>query len=104
MTIQNQLLSSIAGFDPRPLVAAYGPPLYTKRKDRTGTLNENFWAAFYATLNEIRFENRENEFYRFNEKIYEQFSTHLLMDQIGNDIFNCSQIWQGYEALAELRN
>jgi phage/plasmid-associated DNA primase len=78
--------------------------MYTKRQDRTGTLNENFWAAFYATLNEIRFENRENEFYKYNDKIYEAFSTHLLMDQISNDIFNCSCVWPGYEALAELRN
>ena len=36
--------SVVSSFDPRPLVAAYGPPLYTKRKDRIGALNEKFWA------------------------------------------------------------
>ena len=88
MTIHNQLLSQVCGFDPRSLVAAYGPPLYTKRKDRIGALNEKFWAAFYASLNEVIFENRENQFYQFNQKIYSEQSEHLIMDQISNDTWN----------------
>jgi P4 family phage/plasmid primase-like protien len=104
MTIHNQLLSSASGFDPRPLVAAYGPPLYTKRKDRIGALNEKFWAAFYASLNEVIFENREKQFYQFNEKIYIPQSEHLIMDQISNDIFAAAQNWKGYASLDALRN
>jgi hypothetical protein len=104
MTIHNQLLSSVCGFDPRPLIAAYGPPLYSGRKGARGILNEKFWAAFYATLNEVIFENRENQFYQYNGKIYIPHSEHLIMDQISNDILNAAQAWPGYGALAELRN
>jgi phage/plasmid-associated DNA primase len=105
MTIHNQLLSSITNFDLRHVIGAYGPPLYTtKRKDRLGTLNEKFWAAFYATLNEVLFENRENQFYQYNDKIYIPQSEHLIMDQISNDILNASLTWKGYEGLAPLRN
>jgi hypothetical protein len=68
MTIHNQLLSSVADFDPRALVLRYGPPLFIKRKDRAGILNERFWAAFYATLNEVKYENRENQYYLYGGK------------------------------------
>ena len=51
-----------------------------------GTLNEVFWSAFFATLNEILYENREGEFYGYGGKIYDPTSEHLLRQQLTNDI------------------
>jgi phage/plasmid-associated DNA primase len=104
MSIQNQLSSSIAGVDLRSLMIAYGPPNYPTKRNPVGTINENFWAAFFATCNEILYENRESEFYQYDGKIYNPFSTHLLLDQLGNDLMFAAQNWPDYGPLAQLRN
>ena len=69
-----------------------------------GTLNEVFWAAFFATLNEILYENREGEFYGYGGKIYDPTSDHMLREQLTNDILQASQEWPGYLALSQLCN
>jgi phage/plasmid-associated DNA primase len=104
MTIQNQLFSDTTGLDLQSLVQAYGPPHYPTKRNPVGTLNERFWAAFYATSNEVLFENRENQCYQFTGKIHEPRSEHLILDQISNDIMTAARNWSGYDPLAELRN
>jgi phage/plasmid-associated DNA primase len=88
------------------MIQTYGPPHYPTKRNPIGSLNEDFWAAFIATYNEIIFENRENDFYKYFPPIgiYRLLSSHLLMQQISNDILSASQNWSGYDALAELRN
>src|SRR5262249_12882605 len=65
-----------------------------------------FWAAFVATFNEIIYENREGDFYKYVPPIgiYKLLSSHLLLRQISNDVLAASRDWAGYEALAQLRN
>jgi hypothetical protein len=106
MTIQNQLFTDLAKFDLGTHVQEYGPPHYPTERNPVGHLNERFWAALVATHNEVLFENRENDFYRYLPSIgiYEPFTEHLLLDQIANDIWNAAQNWRGYDPLAELCN
>ena len=107
MTIHNQLLSDTTNLDLAALIAAYGPPHYPTERNPVGTLNEVFWAHYFATFNEILYENNEIEFYRFIEQsagIYHRFSEHLLRQQISNDILHAANTWTGYGALAQLRN
>ena len=107
MTIHNQLLSDTTNLDLAALIAAYGPPHYPTERNPVGTLNEVFWAHYFATFNEILYENNEIEFYRFIEQsagIYHRFSEHLLRQQISNDILSAANTWAGYGALAQLRN
>jgi hypothetical protein len=103
--IHNTMLSSkLATVDLPKLINEYGPPHFPTQRNPVGTLNENFWAALYATCNEAVFENRENGFWQFETRKYDSFSTHLLMDQIANDILWSAQNWPGYIPLAQLRN
>ena len=104
--ILNQFLTDTAKLDLTKMIKTYGPPHYPTRRNPVGTLNEDFWAAFIAIHNEIIFENRENEFYKYFPPIgiYGLWSAHLLLQQISNDVLAASQNWQGYRALAELRN
>jgi phage/plasmid-associated DNA primase len=106
--IHNQFFSDMTASDlqnrVQDIIRIYGPPHYPTKRNPVGTLNERFWAAFYAALNEVLFENRENQYYQFNGKIHETRSPYLIMDQISNDIMVAAQNWSGYAALAELRN
>jgi phage/plasmid-associated DNA primase len=106
MTIHNQLFTDTRGLDLKNLIQAFGPPHYPTTRNPVGTLNEDFWAAFIATHNEILFENREGEFYKYFPPIgiYRLLSGHLLLQQISNDILAASVKWPGYGALAQLRN
>jgi P4 family phage/plasmid primase-like protien len=104
MTIYNQLYTDLQGFDLGDHISRYGPPHWPTKSNPVGVLNEAFWAALVAELNYILFENRENEFYKYNSRIYERLSAHLLFQQISNDILRASGIWPGYEPLAQLRN
>ena len=52
------------------LVKKYGAPHFPTMRNPVGTLNERFWAAFFATLNEVIYENREDDFYKYGGKIY----------------------------------
>jgi putative DNA primase/helicase len=66
--------------------------------------NEDFWAALLAEFNHILFEGRENQFYKYNGRIYDRFSAHLLFQQFSNDILRASTLWPGYELISQLRN
>jgi putative DNA primase/helicase len=104
MTIYNQCITDLRSFDLGNHIKRYGPPHYPTKRNPVGQLNEDFWAALEAEFNHILFENRENEFYKYNSRIYEAFSVHLLLQQISNDILRASENWQGYAPLAQLRN
>ena len=104
MTIYNRLYTDLQCFDLGSHIRKYGPPHYSTERNPVGQLNEDFWAALEAEFNHILFENRENEFYKYNSRIYERFSVHLLLQQISNDILAASENWQGYDPLAQLRN
>jgi hypothetical protein len=106
MTIQNQFFTDTTNLNLAKLIKIYGPPHYPSERNPAGILNEDFWAAFIASHNEIIFENRENEFYKYFAPvgIYQILSVHLLLQQISNDILAASQNWPGYKALAQLRN
>ena len=65
MTIHNQLLSDTMTLDLSALIKKYGAPHFPTKRNPVGTLNEVFWSAFFATLNEILYENREGEFYGY---------------------------------------
>jgi P4 family phage/plasmid primase-like protien len=106
MIIQNELFSEIRSLNLNSLIQAYGPPHYPTKRNPVGTLNEDFWAAFIATQNDILFESHEAEFYKYFQSngIYRLFGSHLLLQQISNDILSASQNWSGYEALEQLRN
>jgi hypothetical protein len=71
-----------------------------------GDLNERFWAALEAVYNEILFENREGEFYKYFPPIgiYEPYTQHLLLEQIANDIWTASKNGPNYAPLAQLCN
>jgi P4 family phage/plasmid primase-like protien len=103
MTIYNQLYTDLQNFDLGAHIKKYGPPHWTTKRNPVGQLNEDFWAALEAELNHILFENRENEFYKYNSRIYERFSVHLLLQQISNDILCAADNW-GCALLAQLRN
>ena len=104
MTIHNQLLSDTMTLDLSALIKKYGAPHFPTKRNPVGTLNEVFWSAFFATLNEILYENREGEFYGYGGKIYDPTSEHLLRQQLTNDILRASQEWLGYLALSQLCN
>ena len=104
MTIHNQLLSDTMTLDLSALIKKYGAPHFPTKRNPVGTLNEVFWSAFFATLNEILYENREGEFYGYGGKIYDPTSEHLLRQQLTNDILRASQEWPGYLALSQLCN
>jgi P4 family phage/plasmid primase-like protien len=104
MTIYNQYCTDLRNFDLGAHIKKYGPPHWTTKQNPVGQLNEDFWAALEADLNHILFENRENEFYKYDSRIYTRFSAHLLLQQISNDILRASDTWQGYRPLAQLRN
>ena len=104
MTIYNQLYTDLQNFDLGTHIRQYGPPHWIIKHNPVGVLNEAFWAAIEANLNYILFENRENEFYKYNSRIYERFSVHLLLQQISNDILRASDLWPDYAPLAQLRN
>ena len=104
MTTYNRDFTDTANLDLAAFVQQYGPPHYPTRRNPVGSLNEVFWAGFMADLNEMLFENRENEFYRYGGNIYLPMSQHLLLDQVTNDILRAAQGWQGYEPLNQLCN
>lgn len=107
MTIHNQLLSDTTNLDLTALIATYGPPHYCTKRNPVGTLNEVFWAHYFAMFNEILYENLEIQFYQYIEQqagIFHPFSEHLLRQQISNDILYAANNWPGYPALAQLRN
>jgi hypothetical protein len=106
MTIQNQLSTNLSKFDLGRHIQEYGPPHYPTKRNPVGSLNERFWAALLALYNEILFENREGQFYKYFSPrgIYEPFTEHLLLEQIANDIWRASQNWAGYDPLAQLCN
>jgi phage/plasmid-associated DNA primase len=62
--------------------------------------------CWYAIYNDILFENREGEFYKYCPPIgiYELLSGHLLLQQLANDIWAAAQNWPGYCALGQLCN
>jgi putative DNA primase/helicase len=107
MSIHNKLLSDATNLDLAALIDTYGPPHYPTKRDPAGRLNEVFWAHYFATLNEILYENLEGDFYQYSEKrcgIFHRLSEHLLRQQISNDILNGANNWPGYLPLAQLRN
>ena len=104
MTIHNQDLTDTGGLDLKSLVIKYGPPHFPTKKNPIGQLNELFWSAFFATNNEVLYENHEGGFYRYGGKIYDQTSEHLLRGQLANDILRASKEWPGYAALSQLCN
>ena len=53
MTIHNQLLSDTMTLDLSALIKKYGSPHFPTKRNPVGTLNEVFWSAFFATLNEF---------------------------------------------------
>src|SRR6516164_9744278 len=107
MSIHNKLLSDATNLDLAALINTYGPPHYPTKRDPAGRLNEVFWAHYFATLNEILYENLEGDFYQYCEKrsgIFYRLSEHLLRQQISNDILNGANNWPGYLPMAQLRN
>jgi putative DNA primase/helicase len=106
MTIQNKLYTDLSNLDLEAYIKEYGPPHYPTKRDPAGRLNERFWATLFAVHNEILFENREGEFYKYAPPIgiYERLTQHLIMQQIANDIWTASQNWPGYTALGQLCN
>jgi phage/plasmid-associated DNA primase len=106
MTIQNNLYTDLRSFDLAAHIQNYGPPHYPTKTNLVGSLNERFWAALEAAYNEILFENREGEFYKYAPPvgIYEPFTQHLLLEQIANDIWTASQNWGPYFPLQVLCN
>jgi hypothetical protein len=106
MSIHNRLYTDLQSFDLAQHIQGYGPPHYPTRRNPVGTLNERHWAALLALHNEILFENREGEFYKYCQPIgiYELLSAHLLLEQLANDIWTAAQNWPGYGALAQLCN
>jgi phage/plasmid-associated DNA primase len=107
MTIHNQLISDTASLDLSALITTYGAPHYHTKRNPVGVLNEVFWAHYFATFNEIVYENLETQFYQYIEQqsgIFHPFSDHLLRQQISNDILAAANTWPGYDALAQLRN
>ena len=104
MAIYNQDLTDTDGLDLRSLIIKYGPPHFPTKRNAVGTLNELFWSAFFATNNEVIYENRESRFYRYGGKIYDQTSEHLLRGQLANDILRASKEWPSYEPLSQLCN
>ena len=82
MTIHNQQLTDTRGLDLDAFIRRHGPPHYPTQRNPVGTLNERFWAAFLATFNELIYENREDQFYRYGGKIYIPTSEHLLREQL----------------------
>src|SRR5215472_2910467 len=106
MTIQNKLYTDLRNFDLGAHIRKYGPPHYPTERNPVGTLNEWFWATLFAAYNEVLFENREGEFYKYSPPvgIYEHFTQHLLMTQIANDVWAASRNWPDYAALGQLCN
>ena len=104
MTTHNRDFTDTANLDLDAFIRQYGPPHYPTQRNPVGSLNEVFWAGFMADFNEMLFENRENEFYRYGGKIYLPTSQHLLLDQVTNDILHAAQGWRGYEPLSQLCN
>jgi len=106
MSIQNQFFTDLQNFDLCRHVQDYGPPHYPTKRNPVGILNERFWAALLAVYNEILYENREGEFYKYFPPIgiYRLLSEHLLRQQLNQDIWGAAQSWPGYGALAQLCN
>ena len=98
MTIHNQSITDTTLLDLRALIQKYGPPNFTTKRNPVGTLNEVFWSAFLAELNEIIFENLEDRFYRYDGRIYGTVTPHVLLDQLTNDIMLFAKE-RGYEPL-----
>jgi hypothetical protein len=89
MTIQNNLSTDLRSFNLDTHIKNYGPPHYPTKRNPVGNLNERFWAALVAVYNEILFENRESEFYKYTPQIgiYEPFTQHLLLAQLPRSAF-----------------
>jgi putative DNA primase/helicase len=104
MTIHNHLHTNVLNFDLGQHIQEYGPPHYPTKRDPAGHLNEVFWSAFFATFNEIIYENKEDQFYKYGGRIYDATSVHLLREQISSDIMKASQDWPGYGPMAQLCN
>jgi putative DNA primase/helicase len=111
MSIHNQSLTNLKGLDLGAFIKKYGPPHYVTRRNPVGSLNEVFWAALFASFNEIFYENREVEYYKYKvpdgtypDGIFQTHSAHLLQQQLANDILYAAQNWSGYATLAQLRN
>jgi putative DNA primase/helicase len=104
MTIHNQDITDTDGLDLEGLVKEYGAPHWPTSRNPVGTLNERFWANFFATFNEVIFENREDDFYKYGGKIYDLVSQHLLRSQLANDIQRAAREWSGYFPLSQLCN
>lgn len=112
MTIKNELYTNLENFDLSAHIRDYGPPHYPTKQNPVGSLNERFWASLESIYNEMLFENREGEFYKYAPLfgidrpfgIYRPFTTHLLLEQITNDVWRASQDWPDYAPLAQLCN
>ena len=72
MTIYNELYTNLQNFNLGDHIKKYGPPHWPTKRNPAGVLNEDFWAALEAELNYILFEDREKEFYKYNDRIYER--------------------------------
>ena len=77
----------------------YGEPVYQTRKDRPGTLNEQFWAGLYREERDILFEPRENQFYEYDSGIYRHLTSHLVLNRLADRLREVASGYPQYGGL-----
>jgi hypothetical protein len=80
----------------------YGEPLFQLRKDRAGTLNEQFWAGLYRSDHDILFEPRENQFYQYESGIYRHLTSHMILNRLADRLREVANDYSQYPGLVWL--
>src|ERR1700751_1501597 len=91
----------------KALTDEFGPPAYENSKGKLSRINENFWAAFYASQrSKIIFEPNEREFYDFEPDtgIFVPKSADVIRTELSALILDAARKWNGFGALEQFRN
>jgi P4 family phage/plasmid primase-like protien len=78
------------------IVDEFGPPAYENAKGTLSTLNENFWAAYYARRRtKLIFEPDERQFFDYDPAtgIFVRKSSDLIRTELSALIFDAAQSW-----------
>lgn len=93
--------------DLKAIIEQFGPPGYENAKGHLSRLNENFWAAYYASNREkIIYEPAEGEFYDYTSDygIFIPKSSDLIRTELSALLFEAAQNWNGYQQLERFRS
>jgi hypothetical protein len=96
-----------AQIDIKAIIQEFGPPAYENDKGKLSKLNENFWAAYYASQREkIIFEPDERAFYDFDSSagIFVPKSSDLIRKELSALVLDGAQTWNGFQALEQFRS